>query len=245
MADSFSFNEVDMSAYGLRLRTHEEPFAQETPAVQMLDRAYGFNSLRLPIQFTLDVAISAADKATLLSYLDSIKQTLNERCDCKLALDTFDDRYWMARFTGIYKTNNTAKTWEGTIDFTANDPAAYDNTETDHDHTIDEDPEELTETAGGTEKVEPVITLTCDDTLSDTTVEIENAATGEAFEWTGDLVATDVLIINCVTGYVTLNGAASMGTVDGQFIHLLPGDNVITVTGFSGTLNFTYRKRYV
>jgi len=245
MADSFSFNEVDLCAYGLRLRSHEEPFDQETPAAQLIDKAYGFNSLRPPKTFTLDVAVSAADKATLLSYLDSIKGTLNERGDCKLTLDTFDDRYWMARFVGMDGQIKTARIWEGTITFAVNDPAAYDNDETSSPHTIDEDPEEFTETVSGTEKVSPVYTLTCDDTLTDTTVIITNAATGEAIEWTGDLVDTDVLEIDAGNYTVKLNGAEDMTTVDGQFPQLLPGGNLITVEGFSGSLSIVYRERYV
>lgn len=107
------------------------------------------------------------------------------------------------------------------------------------------DDTELTETAGGTEQTYPVYTLTADDTLADTTVEIENETSGQTFEWTGSLVADDVLVINCQTGHVTLNGVASMATVDGQFLHLLPGANVINVSGFSGEINFTYRPRYI
>jgi phage-related protein len=102
----------------------------------------------------------------------------------------------------------------------------------------------VTETNGGTERVRPVLTLTANATLTDTTVSIENEATGETIEWTGSLVATDVLVINCATGYVTLNGAASMGMVDGQFIHLVPGENRLTVSGFSGVMNAGYRNRY-
>jgi len=396
MADSFSFNEVDLCAYGLRLRSHEEPFDQETPAAQLIDKAYGFNSLRPPKTFTLDVAVSAADKATLLSYLDSIKGTLNERGDCKLTLDTFDDRYWMARFISMDGQIKTARIWEGTITFAVNDPAAYDNDETElkiiviensgleegdppdgweatgagatlersteqvkigsysgklnvpvstlskmikylnnyeyylgktitlaawvyasvagriavqiveggtghsttgDSHTGDSAfqwltvtrtinssgvtytsmntraddgaatavytdgvilvegdsiPDEIVTTSpfigldiGGTEKVRPVYTFTCDDTLTDTTVIITNTATGEAIEWTGDLVADDVLEIDAGNFTVKLNGVEDMTTVDGQFPQLLPGNNQITIEGFTGPMSIVYRERYV
>jgi phage-related protein len=101
------------------------------------------------------------------------------------------------------------------------------------------------ETAGGTERVQPVITLTCDDTLTATTVIIENETTGEIFEWTGDLEPDDVLVIDCKTYEVTLNGVTDIGNMSGQFIHLIPGANSISVSGFTGNLNFTYRARYV
>lgn len=103
----------------------------------------------------------------------------------------------------------------------------------------------FTETVGGTERLAPVITLTYDDTIITTTVSIANAATGETFEWTGDLAPADVLVIDCEDCHVKLNGSAAMLLVDGQFLHLVPGANIITVSGFSGTCNFTYRARYV
>lgn len=245
MADSFSFNTVDLSTYGLKLRSYETPFTQETPSAQMLDKAVGLQSLRRPIPFSLDIVVSAADKATLLSYLDSIKSTLNEREDCKLTLDSFTDRYWMVRFINMRGEIRTARAWEGTIDFVANDPAAYDNTQTSSDYTVDEDPETCVETVGGTEKVRPLYTLTCDSTLSDTTVIITNTATGEAIEWTGDLVDTDVLEINAEEFTVKLNDVDDMTEVDGQFPQLLTGSNTLTVEGFSGSFNIKYRKRYV
>ena len=245
MADSFSFNSVDMSTYGLRLRSHEEPFTQERENIQLRNRAYGLDSYRPPVPFTLDVAISAADIATLKSYLDSIKSTLNKRVDRQLTLDTFTDRYWMARFVSMTGSITTATAGEGEITFSADDPAAFSTTETDNDHTVDEDPEEITETAGGTERVEPVYLLTCDDTLTDTTVIIENETTGETLEWTGDLVADDELEIDVVNCTVKLNDVLDMLTVEGQFPSLLPGANTINVSGFSGTFNATYRARYV
>jgi len=234
MADSFTFDSVDMSDYGLRVREHDEPFTQETENIQLLNRAYGLNSYRPPLELSLDVAISAADIATLKSYIDSIKAALNKRSDRQLTMDTYTDRYWMARYAGMHRSDNTATTWEGEIIFESDAPYAYANTETDHDHTVDEDPEEITETAGGTERVEPVYLLTCDDTLTDTTVIIENETSGETLEWTGDLVSTDELAIDVANCTIKLNGSLDMGTVEGQFPSLLPGANTINVSGING-----------
>jgi phage-related protein len=103
----------------------------------------------------------------------------------------------------------------------------------------------LTETNPGTGSVGPVITLTCDDDTGETVVGIENLTSGESFEWTGELADGDVLVVDCETMQVTLNDAVSMAAVDGQFIQLLPGANEIEITGFFGTVNFTYRSRYV
>jgi len=245
MANSFSFNSVDMADYGLRLRRHDEPFAQETEGLQLLDRAHGLGSRRPAVTIDLAVVVVAASFAALVSNLDDIKAALNYRTEKSLAFDSVTDRYWLARFKSITKTAGTATTWEGAIAFDIFDPAAYATAETDHDHTVDEDPETVTETASGTEQAQPFITLTCDSTLTAATVEIENETSGETIEWTGDLVANDVLTIDCETGVVKLNGVEDMETVDGQFLHLLAGDNSIVITGFSGNLNFTYRARYV
>ena len=249
MANSFSFNSVDMSTYGLRLRTHDEPFAQETASEQLVDKAYGLSSQRPAMAITLDVVIHAADISTLLSYIDSIKTALNSREDEQFTIDTFTDRYWLARFAGMEKDKNTstARNWVGEITFICHDPVAYANSPTTSGpHTIDEDPDEVIEAAvGGTEKTEPVFTLTCDATLSDTTVTIENEATGEIIEWTGDLVSTDVLIIDSQNQVVKLNSAEDMVAVDGQFPRLLPGSNTLNIAGFHGSLSILYRARYV
>jgi phage-related protein len=246
MANSFSFNSVDMSAYGLRPRAYGEPFSQDTPSVQLLDRAYPLGSLRPARPISLDVVIAAVDFSTLLSYLDSIKSALNQRTDKVLKIDSITDRYWNVRFVDMVKSKMTAKTWEGAINFIANDPAAYDNSATTSGPTtIDADPHEVTLTVAGTEKTFPVYTLTADATLTATTVGIENEATGEKIEWTGDLVATDVLVIDTATCLIKLNGVEDMLTVEGEFPSLLVGSNILNISGFSGAITTVYRKRYV
>ncbi len=245
MSDSFSYNSVDMADYGLRLLTHQEPFAQETSVMQLVDRAYGLSSRRPAVEYSLDVKVHAADIATLKSYLDSIKEALNQRGDKQLTIDTFTDRYWLARFSGMTGSISTARIWAGTITFLTGDPHAYDNDETESGpHTVDEDPEEIIETPGGTEKTCAVFTLTCDDTLADTTVGIENLTTGQKIEWTGSLVADDVLEVDCVNKHIRLNGVDDMSTVSGPFPELWVGGNTLEVTGFSGTVTITYRERY-
>ncbi len=247
MSYSFTFNSVDFADYGLTVVRPDPdmPFTQATGFTQLQNRGWPSTSQREPRVIDIPVKIKAASRAALNTNIDSIKAALNTREDAELILDSLSDRYWNARFVGMPGNYDGPVMWVGTVSFVAHDPAAYSTTESDHDHTVDEDPEAMTETAGGTEQVKPVITLTCDDTLTGTTVAIENGATGERLEWTGDLVNTDVLVVDCVNGHVTLNGADSMGTVDGEFITLVPGANAITVEGFSGTVNFTYRPKYV
>src|SRR4030042_3897709 len=107
MAKSFSFDGVDMSAYGLRLRAHNlDDFAQSTEVQQLLDKTYPSSSVRPGLEVILDVVISAADYSTLCSYLDSIKSAINNRLDCHLAIDSKTDRYWLGRRGGPVPSNN-------------------------------------------------------------------------------------------------------------------------------------------
>lgn len=103
----------------------------------------------------------------------------------------------------------------------------------------------FTETVGGTAQTWPVYRLTCDDTLAGTTVRLENTATGEVIEWSGDLTPGDVVVIDSQRYLVTKNGAGDMSSVDGSFPRLLPGVNLLSLSGFSGDLQIDYTERYV
>ena len=84
--------------------------------------------------------------------------------------------------------------------------------------------------------------------LADVTIKVECVEAGEELQWTGSLANTEVLVIDVPGWRVRKEGTASMATVTGQFPRLLPAsDNQIKVTGFSttGTLNITYRARYL
>lgn len=245
MANSFTFNSVDMASYGLVRSLHTKPFAQITDASQLRDRAYAFDSKRPQTLMELEVWITAADKATLLGYLDSIKTALNSRGNKVLSLDIYTDRYWMARFDSMEGSFRGSVAWEGTIMFILYDPAAYDNTETSTPYAGITDPDTQTETVGGTERTKPVFVLTCNAALPATTVSIFNAATGETITWTGDLVNGSVLTIDCEDCLVKLNGTEDMVSVDGQFPRLLVGDNELTIEGFTGDMDVNYSKRYV
>jgi phage-related protein len=245
MSNYFKFNNIDMSSYDLELLNYPNEFFQDTESLQARDRAWGLTSKRMPQMVSFYVGIKGSGLSDLLSNLDDIKQALNQVTDCKLEIASITDRYWMARFSGMIEEQCSAKRWKGMINFILFDNMAYDNTEEDNNHTINEDPESFTETNPGTGNAKVVITLTCDDDLGEVTIGIENLTSGELFEWTGEINISDVLVIDCETMQVTLNDVVAMTGVDGRFIQLLPGNNSIEVTGFSGNLNFTYRPRYI
>jgi predicted phage tail component-like protein len=136
MANCFSFNDIDMSAYDLQLLSYPKEFIQETEALQARDRSWGLTSKRTPRTVSLHVGVTGTNLADLLANLDNIKKTLNQVIDCKLEIDSITDRYWMARFAGISEESSSATIWKGAIGFILFDPMAYDNTEEDNDHTI-------------------------------------------------------------------------------------------------------------
>jgi phage-related protein len=244
MAKSINYNGTDLSAYGLRLKNYDDVLEQLTESAQVRDKAVPLGSVRPARVITMEVAVYASSLANRLSYLDSIKSVLNLQTPAALKLDSVTDRYWLA-LGNIYVRPAAPNVLKGEIVFTCHDPDAYDNTETDSDKVVDTDPDSITETAGGTANALPVITITIDDTFTDTELVLENLATGEEFTWEGSLVASDVLVIDCAAGHVTLNGADSMLTVSGDFLTLLAGSNAISTSGFTGDVNFTYRKRYL
>jgi hypothetical protein len=248
MANSFSFNSIDMSTYGLTVRTHNlDDFSRETAVYQLKSKAVVGASVRPAKEITLDVVIAAADYATLCTYLDSIRAAIDTEVDLALKIDSKTDRYWLAHNGVLQETDNTATTWEGTITFTASDPNAFDNTATSSNHTITTDPQTFNEVVAGTAPVWPVYTLTADATLTAATVIITNNNTGETTQWTGDLVNADVLEFDTAAGTVKLNGTEDMLTVPGTpFPRLVAAvTNSITVTGFHGVANVGYSKRYL
>jgi phage-related protein len=96
---------------------------------------------------------------------------------------------------------------------------------------------------GGTGDAEPVITLTADEDHGTATISISNGT--ETIIWTGAFDNADVLVIDCSKWLVTLNGTASMSGVSGEFPLLKPSTTSLTITGFSGKVEITYRSRYL
>jgi len=249
VANSLNFDTNDLSAYGLVL-THGNPqdFEQISDSQLIEDTSYSFQPKRPPKPFRLEVAVTAADRATLDGYLDSIKGIIVTETATVLKFDTITDRYWMAKlvtFDGGYRAKGY---FSGVMVFRADDPMAYDNTETSSDHLINADPDTVEETTGGTGYILPVWTLTAGENLVAVTIKLENQSTAEEIQWTGSLANGEELEIDTVTWIVKKEGVADMSSVTGVFPRLAPDLlNSIKVTAFSntGTLNITYRDRWL
>lgn len=244
-----NFNAINLANYGLVVTHSNIPDSRQQYESQLIqDISYGFKPKKPPKIIRLEVSVIATSRAILDGYLDSIKSAITTEEAKVFKLDTVTDRYWTAKQTDFEGKYRAAGLWEGTIIFQADDPMAYDNTETSSDHNIDADPKTVTETPGGTGYINPVYTLTAGEDLTDVTIKLENLTTEEEIQWTGSLANTEELEIDVATWIVKKEGTADMSSVTGKFPRLAPNMlNSIKVTAFSttGSLNITYRERFL
>jgi predicted phage tail component-like protein len=252
MSGSLSFGGVALSTYGLIvLNTTKHPMLPPPRLRQAKltgkSGAYDFDAEYEPREFICGVHITGTTLADLQSKMDSIAAVLDVQLGVQqLIFDIQSTRYFMAKLAAAPDFAPEGFSAEGQLRFICADPFAYSTTETDSDHTVDEDPETLYETPGGNGYVEPVWTLTADADLGAVTITITNGTTAEAFSWTGTINTGEVLVIDSALWHVTLEGVASQTAISGAFPRLKGGvKNTITVTGFSGNLNVTYRARYL
>lgn len=251
MSNSFSFNAVDLADYGLVVNRVDKPLTQAAQYTQLRDRGYAFDSFRPPLILGVGVSILAATHSAVLTYLDSIRGTLNHRVDKQVIFDTQTDRYWMARFDSMEGMFDAPTRWSGTIMFVCHDPAAYDITEVDTPHVINASPDEIIETPGGTDYIYPVYTLIPGDGYIAGDVLIKNLTTDEELIFTeGPIHSGEKWVIDVANWLVTMDGDAAMSEVTGKFPRLAPGiANSIKVTNLyssvNGSLNITYRNRFL
>jgi len=247
------YDDTDLGDYGLTaLLSSPVPWV---PPLKQGDlgvphRAYSARTFLKPRQITVDCFVTAADRATLESYLDSLSLLLLPVDDeKKLQLDFPTGRYWYGKLAGpVFWEAVSPESAQGTLTFMCSDPRGYDDDETSSDFDVLTDPDNFNETPGGTCYIEPVWTLTAGETLSDVTVKLENVTTDEELQWTGTLTDGQELVVNTSTMVVTKEGSEDMDTVSGKFPRLAAGVvNSINVTAFGtkGTLNITYRDTYL
>ena len=249
MANSFSFNSVDLAGYGMTITTSDlVNLSRGISTIQLPDKAYAGSATRPLKTLSIEVVVQGTSVADLYSKLDSIKQKLDIETDCQLIFDSLTTRYFNARLQDISGSKVSEKTWVGTITFLCADPLGYAVTPTTDHHHIDADPHTHTITTLGTGMIKPVYTLTAGDVLAGATIKIKNTTTSEEIIWIGTLAITDTLEIDVEHWIIKKNGTASMADVSGTFPRLSPAtNNTIVVTGFltGGTLDTVYRNVYL
>ena len=249
-----NFNTHDLSVYGLIVTHSNIPdFKQIYDSQLIKDISYAFTPKKPPKIIQLGVSVLAVDRATLDSYLDSIKFVVVSEVAKVFKLDTITDRYWNAKKTTFEGGYKAAGLFEGVMVFQADDPMAYDNTEVGvgNDYPISAADETIIETPGGTGYINPVWTLTPGEDRT-ATIKLENLTTDEEMQWTGTVSNGHDLVIDTANWHVTDNAVASMAEVvaGSVFPRLAPGiANSIKVTALydsvAGNLNITYRNRWL
>ena len=248
MANSFSFDGTDLSAYELIVTSSAANMLRQLASfVQLKDRGYSSGIKRPPKSISLDINVTGSSRADLDSNLDNIKRIIATETDSQLILDIISGRYYMARLTDFDGRYRTAFMFEGSIEFICVDPVGYSTTLTESNHTIDADPKTVTETTTGTGKINPVYVLTAGEALGEITIKLENVTTNEELQWTGTLTTNDELEIDVANWIVKKNDTASMSGVTGQFPRLQPGANSIKVTALasSGEMDIIYRNTFL
>jgi predicted phage tail component-like protein len=243
---SITFNGIDLSAYGLSLLTPDPSAQMAAESYQMAAKSYSPESKSTPKQMHLGVSVIGTSRASAEAYLDSIKAVLNLRRDGRLVLSNVSTRYWLARYVGLSGAWPAPSVFEGTLSFVCNDPCAYAMTGVDVVHAIDADPKEISLSVAGSADAYPVLILTAGEAWN-STLTILNAGVGMSLTWAGSLTSGQRLTIDCRTWYVSLEGSAAMTGVGGQFPVLVPGTNLLSVTGFGslGSLRIKYNARYM
>ncbi len=271
MANSISFNGVDLSAYGFTRERGEMPIFSgfDAPSVS-LDRGDG--SVSAPARIVRkSIAVSGlvigAGRAALLTNLNAIAAALNQRTDCVLKLDNYADRQWRARVDGRPKAEsigtNVAKL---SIDFICDDPLAEglaDSTVTDTITASDTvkvpaDIDGVPQILGGSAVAYPEIIITLSAPIgAPAAIAVENVARSERILWnepaggalsTGDKVKFECSQRRMIVSVCPSGGAyaESMAGVEGRFPGLTPGvTNTLTFTGAAGGVTIVYRNRFI
>ena len=194
-----------------------------------------------------------ATQGAMETELRSMKKACNTE-DLRLYTTQFSDDYYdveMFSFEHTFPGLLTAV--EVFIDFQVVKPFRNYKDETTDNNTVDESPEAFTVTTNdGDEPVYPVITWTAGAAADFSKLKLANAEDGAKYfeyEPTANIENTDIIIINCKEGTVTLNGSDDIDHFTGAFIKLASGTNNLTatLTGTPGTnvCSFVFRKKYL
>lgn len=259
MGNSLHFDGVDLAGYGLTVLDVElglsAPPRDSAEAMAYRDGSIAGRRAFAAREIGIQALVEGASWSGLETNLDSIAKQFNRRDDAELYFDGhFSDRYWLARLANEAKISRLGiAAARVELVFAVSDPFGYSRTETDHDHTITGADFTTSETAGGTMECWPVWTITAGAGAS--LVVLENQTRDERLAWENTLASGGVLIIDSRpdrqevrydAGGDPEDATRSMANVSGLFPGLSPGANSVRLWGpASGTLNLTYRARYL
>ena len=267
MAWSLSYNNIDLSTYGLYAQRGAIPIdaTAKRAAVSLAGRDGDLSSPTVwnARVFSIPCIVQAATPTALQTALDNIALALNEQEDCALKLDgAISDRYWQARYVGGGGPESLSPcTAAWTLNFVADDPHAYSTTESTATATLTAKAGGTSETkaatVGGSDFAYPDIEIVASTATNQ--VKVANEALSQYALWTSPATADnlangDTIRFRSDRRYLIVDikrsGAdsyvESMAGFDGRFVAMSPGvSNTITIWNIDGALTIRWRNRYL
>ena len=244
---SITFNDTDLSTFGLELQQIVAPITQEAKFAQLQDKAYLFEAVRPGKVIQLSCIIYADNLTDLLTNIDNINKVVVIKEPKPLILGHQTDRYWMAQFQQMTGPFTGIGAYEIELVFFAADPLAYAVDETVYITTLNTDPWIRTLNVRGTAPAAPIYTLTVGSAPYGSKIQFSNQKTSQTLILNQAPSAGDKYVIDTVRWLVLKNGVPAMKVVEGQFPFAKPGSNTLSLSGAGAgaTLKVQYHARFV
>ena len=256
MANSFNFNDIDFSSYGLIVKStnktllppprYEEIITPYEHGAIFSDTYYG------PREISCDCVVIGSSNADLQTKLGQIESAITQFTDKTLILDSQPTRYYNARVANrINYTQSGTSTAFFSIDFVSKNPFAYSTTSSSDDNSIVSSHQTISVVSSGDTFSFPVILLTADDSIESPSFTHNDQET--TLTWAGTMEIGDILKIECApTDYKISQSLAaspedfsrSTNTITGFFPIIDSGTNSITIHNFSGESNIAHTARF-
>ncbi|MEK3882429.1 phage tail domain-containing protein [Paenibacillus sp. PL2-23] len=265
-----TFGGVSFASLGLLLTRANIPLLPETiqteEELEGLDGTVDVETRYGPRLIELEVSLITEDEASYQIALQQMAKVFNARAGVRpLILDRMTGKRWMCKYNGRIPIDKIASLGEFTLPFKAFFPFSESVTdsmtqleyglgysygmglryETPPAFSVTTSPTLRTLYHAGTHETYPVIRLVG----AGSNITVSNTTTGETLTLNLNMVAGDVLEINCAPLEQTIqkNGSSALSGVNGTFPRLVEGDNNISISGagLNMTVSFIFRHTYL
>lgn len=248
MSVVFTFNSVTSTTMGLTVIDVIKPIMpKQKETVSDIPGRNGLLQMSKKFtsnEITVKCLLEGTSYSNLVTKLQALSVYLYSDEDKVLTFDDEVDRYWNAQHIDTVTIKKTYRYCIMDLVFTCNDPFGYAVTETTDSQTITSNPTKYNVTNSGSYYVFPVFTITFNANQSHIFVE-NTGISDNRFDISKTFVISDVLIVDCKNGTITLNGTYSpAGFGDGgegiaDWVMLSTGVNEIQVGTDDVTINAT------
>lgn len=273
MANSLTWNDVDLATYGVTVQDYTVPVMPDIPfsTLAAIQGDPEFTSTKHTVRtITLNLAVLGPTEADSYTNLEYVTREMNPvLTDRVFSLDAIPNRRYVGRVSSMSRPEVKGR-WGWVFDVVIQCmPDAQGIDEVNASASIATDPDTLTVSGvAGTQSRIPCEFYVRNETggdLTSTTITVSNDTTSETISWTGTLEDDRWLKFGTINSLgrfeATIEKSDSTGSDpeaeaytgvesgydSGDWPRLKGGtDNSITVTGVStGTLETTYRARYI